>query len=103
MRFSLDLEVTGPQFGPHEIHLGGVKVAVRDYDGSTFEEIAAEFCGLLGTAALATAKGGLAPLYGPEESMCLNCACKGCSGCAHRADWNIDDPAIHCWCGEWTP
>lgn len=78
MRFSLDLEVTGPQFGPHEISLGGVKVAVRDYDGSTAEEIAAEFCGYLGAAALAAAKSDESlDWHAPEEEPeSLNaCAC----------------------------
>lgn len=48
MRFGLDLEVRGPQFGPHEIYIGDVHVATRRYDGSTPEDIAREFIGHLG-------------------------------------------------------
>lgn len=48
-----DLVIKGPQFGPHEIYLNDVKVAVRDYDGSDAEEIAREFCRYLGMAAVA--------------------------------------------------
>lgn len=80
-RFSLSLEVNGPQFRPHEIRLGGVKVAVRDYDGSTAEEIAAEFCALLGAAVLAAAKADEsldwhAPEEEPESLDACACLCE---------------------------
>lgn len=49
MRFSLDLEIKAADYyGPYDLFVSGVWVARRKYDGSSEEDMAAEFIAHLG-------------------------------------------------------